>query len=167
MKKMSIMLSLMVLLAGCGKKTISPASTTPYYMSAVINGLPWKIDKLGESAFHESMLDSQSLVTISGIDQGNDTICRLFEIHFYFVPQIGTYYFNNTGNILQPNGIIAVFSYDKGNAQITKSGTGGYVNITSITNEVMQGSFTCTLKGYANDTTTTIITNGLFSALRE
>ena len=88
------------------------------------------------------------------------TICSYIFIQFDMVPTPGRYYFNNTGSVEAAGGTIAIYSHNVINHLADKWSTGGYVDIESMTNTEVKGTFNFTAKGDATDTTTTVISQG-------
>ena len=62
---------------------------------------------------------------------------------------------------------MATYLYQSGPQTIDKWSSGGHVDISMINDNEIEGDFSYTLVGDANDTTTTKITNGKFDVINE
>jgi len=154
-------------LVSCKKNNPGP-KLTGYFMSATINGQAWKVTQYGTAYFASYTNANMNMLSIMGSDTTkNSSLCRFISISFYTKPTIGTYYFNNAGDVLSVGGTMVTFTYYRGPERIDKWSTGGHVDITSINGNEITGDFTCTVVGDANDTTTTTITNGKFDTVNE
>jgi len=156
--------------AGCRKITPAPKpTTTGYFMSAEIGGQPWKITQYGASYFATGLnfIPARNYFLIAGADTTTGTICSYIFIQFGVIPTPGRYYFNNTGDVEAAGGAIAIFTHNVINHLADKWSTGGYVDIQSMTDTEIKGTFNFTAKGDATDTTTTVISQGQFDAVSQ
>jgi hypothetical protein len=153
-----------LLVVGCKKNDSPDINSKGYFMSAIINGQPWKVTNFGQAYFGPQYNHSKNsfYINIGSDDQSPNTICRSIAIEFDFVPKMGKYYFNNIAPSQIDSGIIAEYTYNNVNHYSTKWSNGGYVEIESITKDDIKGSFNFTAKGDITDSTTTTITLGSF-----
>jgi hypothetical protein len=136
------------------------------YLSAVVDGAVWDV-KGSDQAYFETISDGQrNTLLIAGINNSlapaNGAAPMIF-ISFDFIPKLGRYYFNNQGDVQSDSGTSATYS-PGGNSQ-PKWSTGGYVDIDSVSEQVITGAFNFMAAGGSSDTTATIITQGQFEVL--
>ena len=104
------------------------------------------------------------LISITRENADPGSFAKRINIGFDFVPKVGRYYFNNTGSIQKDSGTIGSYTYKGQYNDLIKWSSGGYVEITSISKDNIQGTFDFTVNGDAADTSTVALKEGSFKA---
>jgi hypothetical protein len=163
-------LYLTIFLFGCHKNP-APKMPDPNFIQARFNGVLRKFTEgtLSSSARMVAELkhaDNSWRITLLGNNPDGDTSCVGIVITFDYVPKVGRHYFNNRplSYLLADTGLLCDYSYVSplyGFSE-TRYSMDGYVDVTSISRDNIQGSFMFHAVLATSDTTIVPVTDGLF-----
>lgn len=159
MKRLLLILCVSVLLFSCKKEYSyegGPASNPTYYLTATVDGVPLKFNVDNEATYTISGgTNALELIGFASADPNDNTNITL-DIHYDATPPgVGTYTGQTSNNF-----VTGVYDYNDPNT-IYSTGLNNVsvspltITITSITNTVVEGTFSGAF--YATDPSTTLI----------
>ncbi|MDT0689161.1 hypothetical protein RM549_05155 [Salegentibacter sp. F188] len=142
-----------------------------YFMSATIDGASWETSGVGharfsteywypEESYRIDIHAENMYVNPQPLDRGKE-----IRFNFGFVPEPGKYYFDNEGSVQAESGVIGVFTHWNQNHYAYKWSESGFIEIESISRDLISGNFSLTVKGDAANPGITTITEGKFNVL--
>lgn len=164
MNKNLIFLLIILSLFSCKKEEVVIKDSG--HISAFANNVEWKseaynnpyieIDKTGGGSSMYLVWKLQNWIT-----EANPGT-KMYISMFYPIT-IGKYYFNNDGHSLPSKGVgVFIQGWEKSGSIIDYYSISGYVEITSINNDYVEGNFNFKAKDISNHTLE--MTNGVFKA---
>ena len=163
--KMTIASLFTMLLLGCIKEHNDDTNSIcdmGYYLSANIDGHIWYDGQCRQTYFAANQDGSNNSWDIGIYAMDTNNINTII-IDMYFLPKSGQrYYFNNAGSVVPSSGLVGIYIHTTNGIPFNKYSASGYVDIDTITENVVKGDFNFTARGDATDTSLSAISNGNF-----